>query len=200
MSDAPKVFFFYIKYFNANIKVVLTAFIISYILLIFPVFLCINVKYKKEYKKLFYHVDIFSIKVLNGYIEIVKEGIAIHLTKRKAIIIPFKNMLEMRNKIRPLKDYHIIKLKLNVKFAVGESMILPISLTFLFNFALQFLRFFLFFKKPHVKVLTNFNVYENKDLLNINANATFVFNLLMVIISFIKIWAEKIYYAVKNRR
>lgn len=194
------MFFLYIKYFNANIKVVLTAFIISYIILIFPVFLCINVKYKKEYKKLFYHVDIFSIKVLNGYIEIVKEGIAIHLTKRKAIIIPFKNMLEMRNKIRPLKDYHIIKLKLNVKFAVYESMILPISLTFLFNFALQFLQSILFYGKPYVKLFTDFSIYEKEDLLNINAKATIVFNLLMVIISFIKIGAEKIYYAVKNRR
>ncbi len=178
----------------------LTAFIIIFTVLIFPIFFNIDIKYNKADKKVFYRINIFKITILNGYVELIKEGIAIHLTKRKAIIIPFNKMFEMRNKVKPLKDYHIIKLKLNIKFGIEESMIVPIALSFLSNYVLQVVKWFLFNKKPYVKLLTNFSVYENDDVLDLVTNATVVFNLLMVVISFIKIGVEKIYYAVQNRK
>lgn len=191
----------YINNLNANIKVVLTAFIIVYIILIFPIFLTIKIRVNKGNNRLFYTIVIFGfIKLLNGYLELIKEGIAIHLTRYKAIIIPLKNIFEMRNKIKPLKDYHIIKFNIELALGLNNSLILPVSISFLLNYILQYVEWFLYNKKPYVKIDTNISLYENDNIADLHVKATVVFNLMMVIISLIKIGVEKVFYAIKNRK
>lgn len=190
----------YINNLNANIKVVLTAFIIIFSVIIFPIFITIRISFNKKNEKLYYSIVVFGcIRLLNGYIEIIKEGIAIHLTKYKAIIIPLKNILEMRKKIKPLKDYHVIRFDIKLVFGVNESLIIPISISFVIRYLLQFIEWFLYNKKPYVKINTDISIYEDKDIAELNAKATAVFNLMMVVISLIKIGVEKVFYAIKNR-
>ena len=105
----------------------------------------------------------------------------------------------MRKKIKPLKDYHVIRFDIKLVFGVNESLIIPISISFVIRYLLQFIEWFLYNKKPYVKINTDISIYEDKDIAELNAKATAVFNLMMVVISLIKIGVEKVFYAIKNR-
>ena len=94
----------------ANIIFVLATIITIYSILIFPILLNGNLSFNKNYKVINYNVKLFGfLKVLYGYFELDNEGIIVHLTKSKAILITFKDILSLRKKIKPLKDYHLFK-------------------------------------------------------------------------------------------
>ena len=80
------MFFLYIKTYNANIKYrVLSAIVIIFSLIIFPIFLKANISFSKEKNKMFFVFYLFGVKVIKGYAEIISEGRIVHLTKTKAI-------------------------------------------------------------------------------------------------------------------
>ena len=193
--------FLYIKNLTANIKIVLTIVILTYILLIFPIFIRIDVAFTKDAKKILYKIRLFNLFVLfYGYVEKVNEGIAIHLSKRKAIIITNDKLFDVKNKIKPLKDYHVIRLFMQIDLGNKESILTSLSTAWSINFVTQYVEWFLENSKPYVKFNSAINVYEEKDLFCVKINATFVFNLLMVTISLIKILLEKTFYAIKYRK
>ena len=193
--------FLYIKNLTANIKIVLTIVILTYILLIFPIFIRIDVAFTKDAKKILYKIRLFNLFVLfYGYVEKVNEGIAIHLSKRKAIIITNDKIFDVKNKIKPLKDYHVIRLFMQIDLGNKESILTSLSTAWSINFVTKYVEWFLENSKPYVKFNSAINVYEEKDLFCVKINATFVFNLLMVTISLIKILLEKTFYAIKYRK
>ena len=193
--------FLYIKNLTANIKIVLTIVILTYILLIFPIFIRIDVAFTKDAKKILYKIRLFNLFVLfYGYVEKVNEGIAIHLSKRKAIIITNDKLFDVKNKIKPLKDYHVIRLFMQIDLGNKESILTSLSTAWSINFVTKYVEWFLENSKPYVKFNSAINVYEEKDLFCVKINATFVFNLLMVTISLIKILLEKTFYAIKYRK
>ncbi len=193
--------FLYIKIINANIKIVLITVILTYVLLIFPIFIRFNVAYSNEVSKVFYKVKLFNFIVLfYGYVEKIDEGIAIHLNKRKAIIITNDKIFDVGNKIKPLKDYHVIKFNAQIDLGSKENVIAPLSLAYVINFVAQYFEWFLENSKPYVKYNKVINVYEDEELFLLKTNATFVLNLLMITISIIKILVEKTFYAIKNRK
>ena len=70
---------------------------------------------------------------------------------------------------------------------------------FLINYLYQNVKWFLYHKKPYLDVNTIIKIY-NEEVFNIYNSTTIVFNLLIIIISFIKIIVEKVFYALKHRK
>ena len=167
--------------------------------LIFPIFLKINIRFDKE-QKLIYNIKLFNfIKVIGGNVGLLKEGIIIHLTKRKATIIEYKDIISLRKKFEPVKDFHFINFYSNIKIGASNNFL---TLTKLGYFYLIFVNIFegiIKIYKPYLDLYNYISIYEDKDLLEVICKLNLVFNLLVIMISVIKIFMEKRIYAIKRR-
>ncbi len=174
--------------------------IISFIIIIFPLLLNINLLFIKEHKKLYFTLGLYKISFLSGYVEIVDDSLAIHLSNKKAIIIPFKSFFELEKKIKPLKDYHVIKFKYLVELGSENNMLSSVSIGFIINYVFNIGKKIVNGIKPYVTIDGQTDVYENKNVFNVYIRASVLFNLLMVLLSLIKIILEKIIYAIGAKK
>ena len=189
----------YIKIQFANSILVLIVTVIISIIIIFPIFINIKINFDSSIKKIYYEIKIFFIKILYGYIEKDTEGIIIHLNKRKAILIFYKDLFTMKDKAKPLKDYHLINFSSEISVGIKNDVIKALELGYLYNYIMFYIKWLTFNKKPYFNLDTKVNIYEEKNLFIYKCNSTVLLNLLMIIISLIKIFVEKIYYAIRNR-
>ena len=194
--------FLYILEFFANIIIVLIFAIILFSLLVFPLFVNVKICLLSKNKKLFFVVQLFSfIKLIGGYIEILEgDGIIIHLSKRKATIIDKKSILSMGKKVKPLKDYHVIKFEVLIELGAKNSELLNMETAFIINFAFEIAKWLIYNKKPYVKFDRRINIYEELTDTNLFVNSVFLLNLLMIVLSLIKIMVGKIIYAISRRK
>ena len=183
----------------ADIKIVLTTIIIIYSLLIFPILLNGNLSFNNIENRINYSIKLFGVfKIIYGYFELDEEGIIVHLTKSKAILIKFTDILSIRKKFKPLKDYHLLKFNSTLDIDVSGYELNIAFITF-YSFFVQILGEIFNISKPYFNLNNTINIYENSNVLNYKCNANLVFNLLMIIISALKIIVEKIIYAINNR-
>ncbi len=174
--------------------------VIVYAILIFPLFININIQYTKGTKILEYNIKLFSfIRVLFGYIELIDEGIIIHINNKKAILIFYNNLFSMRKKFKPLKDYHIFRFNTNISIGILDDEVQKLKLVFMYNYIFNVVGQCASQIKPYLSLKSKICLYENKDLLTFTVKTTFVLNILMILISIIKIILEKMIYAIKNR-
>lgn len=178
----------------------LTLSIVIFITLIFPIFINLDACFIKERSKIYYKISLFYIiNILNGYIELIEEGIIIHLNKFKAVIIPYKNLLGMRKKFKPLKDYHFLRFNSILELGGENDLMNSFSIGYVYNYIFQYVNWFLYHQKPYVKLNNKTIIYKDDNRLNYYCNITVILNLLMILISVIKILMEKILYAIRNK-
>ena len=173
--------------------------ILGFIIIVFPFFIRLDIIFNNTSKKLFVKVYIFGIMVLKSYAELINEGVIFHLTKRKAVIFPFKNAVNIRKKFKPIKDFHFINFDFLIEIGNDKQPMNAFTKGFLINYLYQNVKWFLYHKKPYLDVNTIIKIY-NEEVFNIYNSTTIVFNLLIIIISFIKIIVEKVFYALKHRK
>ncbi len=176
----------------------LTIIIIIYSLLIFPIFVNGKLSINNEQKRINYSVNLGVFKLLYGYFELDKEGIIIHLTRRKAVLIRFSDLLSIRKKFKPLKDYHLLKYNSTLDLGISGSEI-SIEFLILYSFITQIIGEIINVNKPYFEVYNTLNIYEDSKISNYRLKINLVFNLLMVIIRVFRIIVEKIIYAIKSR-
>jgi hypothetical protein len=99
-----------------------------------------------------------------------------------------------RKKIKPLKDYHIIsfysilELRLNPQSFTGLFPIIYVCHNDIFTKIIKNI-------KPYVKLDNRLFLYKMKKDLELFIETKTIFNLLMIVLSLIKILTEKIIYA-----
>lgn len=175
--------------------------VIICVLIFFPLFLNINIFYNNKEKKLFYKLYLFKFIVLiKGYAEKIEEGFAFHISKKKAFIIEYKSLLGLNKKIKPLKDYHIIKFYSEIDYGNVENNINSVFIAKYYEIINNLFCKVLVNNKPYIKINNNFNVYLDSNVFNIKCKITIILNLFMIILSLIKIFVGKIFYAFKFRK
>ena len=177
----------------------LIAFIISYTLLIFPIFIRFYGEIDKETKKLKYKIKLFRfITIFFGYAEFIDEGIAVHVNNIKAYIIYYKEFFAIHNKIKPLKDYHLYRLKsvISIGSSANDKML---TFIIIYNAIVNAFGYTINKIKPYVKIKNDVNVYYDTNMFNVKFNFVIVLNLLMIFLSFIKVYLEKMFYAIKRQ-
>lgn len=179
---------------------VLIAVIIIYFTIIFPFFLNVHVGYNHNYKKLFVFFRLFKIPIFRFYIENLNEGFAIHLTKRKAFIIKYSKVLGLGKKIKPLRDYHIVKINSFLKMGYNDNAMQVTSSAFILSFINNIVFKIIHRLKPYVNIKNDIYIFEKEELFELYAEFLIIFNLLMVLISLIKILLGRIYYAITSRK
>lgn len=169
---------------------------IFFAILIFPIYLNIKVFYNKKIKKIFLRVDIFRIiKLVGGYYSFYKDGVAFHIRENKALLFPYNNSLELKNKVKPLKDYHVKKIVFRIDVGTKNQEDLSMLLLYIYVWHNSIVKSVLYNVKPYVEYKNNLNIFEGCDRLNTFIEFTTIFNLLMIILSLIKIFLEKTIYA-----
>jgi len=175
---------------------VIITIIVVFAILIFPIFISLDGAFILSDKKIHYKIKIFKIfNLFYGYVEKDAGGIIIHISKRKAIYIPYSSMFDMSKKFKPLRDYHLIKFNSLLEVG-GEKVFYSLCFSFVYNYIDNIISWFFYHKKPYFKFDNRVLLYENEQKFNYFLQATVVFNILMVVISFIKILVEKIIYAI----
>jgi hypothetical protein len=89
-------------------------------------------------------------------------------------------------------------LKTVTEIGVSDSAILPTVLSFSLSFIDKIVCWFLYNYKPQLDVDNRFFVFEGENRLEVFFKLCIVLNVLMIIISAIKILTEKVLYAIGN--
>jgi len=180
---------------------VLAVSIIVFSILIFPLFISVKACIIFNDKKLYFTLQLFGfIKLLGGYVELGKDGLIIHLSKNKAIIIEKKNLLSVGKKFKPLKDYHVIKFVFLLEIGAKNRELIALESAFIVNYISEIAKWIIYNKKPYVNYSGNVNMYQDTDNINIFIDTVFLLNLLMILLSLIKIIWEKMIYALSRRK
>lgn len=193
--------FSYILAFNANIiDTVLVAVVCIFVILVFPIFTNIRVKFDKIKPNLYYKISFFGIiSIINGYAQVLNNEIIFHLTKKKAVIVKGSDIFSIRKKFKPLQDYHLIKLNCTINLGFENNALLAMSLIHVYNYFFNLISWYFYHNKPYLSINNEFNFYEQKDVFSFRIKGVILFNLLMILISIFKILMEKIIYAIRIR-
>ena len=169
------------------------------LLIIFPLFFTGYFLFDAKDVKLKYVLKIFFIPIIKGYAEFEKNEFIFHLTRKKAIIVPINKIFDVKKNFEPLKDYHLISAKLVVNYSDFDTEINSFAIGFLFNYLSNLFNWFMLNKKPYFRFRTQFNLNLYNSFY-LSFNGTVVFNILMVILSFIKIIMEKLVYVFTRKQ
>lgn len=126
------------------------------------------------------------------------DGVAIHYSNKKALLIKNYELLGIGKKFEPFKDYHLKTLKTTLDVGDNKKNIISPICVFIINYILCTTEKILFVKKNYINFDYKINLFEKSNVFNIYVNAKVLFNLLTVLISIIKILGEKITYVIKR--
>jgi len=189
----------YINYINAYIKIVIKIAVIIFLILIFPIFIGFNFHYLNNTRKVYFEIKLFNfVNVFNGSINFHLKNIVIKNNFNKDILISYRKLIGLKNKINPLKDFNIIKFNSIVEIG-SKNPLLAIGLGNFINIIIQNLGFAIKSVKPYLYNENDILVYANEKKLKIYCNGYLVFNILTVILSLIKIGVEKVINGKRKR-
>lgn len=150
-----------------------------------PIFIKTDSHYDMNRKKLGFSLFIFGfIKILGGYIGTYKGGLALHLSEKKAILVPYNKLNSERKRFSFIKTFRIITF--NVTIETGAEYLLPISLT------QTLMRTYFLSMGGDVNKIKNNLWLTDGDVLRISLRSVLAFNLYILIKNFIKFIKEKI--------
>lgn len=168
--------------------------IIIVIILIFPIFIDLKITNLSGIDKIYFKFSLFSfVKVLYGEVNINKLGFVINLYNKKKIVYPFKKLLNLRENIKPLRDYHLLRFNVLLKLSTSDNLDHALIIASFFQTINQILANSIRQLKPYVKFNNYIDLYENLNEKKLFISFKFVFNLLTVLLSFIKKLLGKIY-------
>lgn len=80
------------------------------LLFLFPIFVYLDAFVDAEENKCWFALSLFKFfKVFGGYLQIKKEGLVFHISKEKAVILPYAQMAPMRKKFEITKGFQLYR-------------------------------------------------------------------------------------------
>lgn len=156
--------------------------LLLFILIFFPIVTEIDAHFDIREKKVGFSIFFYRLfKIFGGYINTYPGGIAMHLSRKKAILFPYRNMKEDGKRFSFFKSVKPIYTRITTE--TGVEYLLPITAITLFLQAISLT------KKP--KIENNLWLTDG-DVLKISARVAFYFSLYTLLCNFIKFLKEKI--------
>lgn len=172
--------------------------ILIYTILIFPIFLTVYINFDKSDNVVFVTFRLFNIKIITISAKLFPKGLFINLTRKKTIIVPLTNLINARKKFAPLKDYHFIKFYFELEMGNYEHAPNLLFASLAINSFFNYFQWFLAHNKPYATIENTLKTHLDKNVFKVKSKLIIVFNLLMILLSLIKILAEKMNYAFKK--
>ena len=168
------------------------AVVIPLAILFFPIYLETDAHYDLNRRKLGFAVYFYKkIPLVGGYVTTYKGGIAVHVSQKKAFLIPYKQMDSERKKFSFFKTFHLKTFNLTTESGAEYLFITAISHAVLRS---------IFFIKGGKKERIENNLWlTDGDVLRISLNVLFYFNLFILLKSFIKFCKEKIQISCRKK-
>ncbi len=168
------------SFFYAGIVLSVLGFI-----LFFPFFLNLNAHYDMNRKKLCFSICIYAkIKLIGGYINAYPQGVALHVSPKKAILIRYTDLDAERKKFSFMKTLDIRAVELTTETCPEYLMGVGV-----FNILCQALGLISGCKRENIK--TNIWLVKS-DTLSISVRITWLFNGYMLLTELIRVLKEKI--------
>ncbi len=157
----------------------------TFLLLFFPVYIETDAHYDMNRRKFSFAVYAYKlIRIFGGYAATYPGGIALHITKKKAILIPYSEMDSERKKFSFIKTF---RLKSFVLTTETGAEYLPLTAV-----AHATLRTVFFIRGGDKRGVENNLWLTDGDILRISLNCLIRFNLFILLKTFIKFCKEKI--------
>lgn len=156
-----------------------------FILLFLPIVIELDAHYDMNRRKFAFASYLYGkIKLIGGYIGIYPGGIALHLSKKKAKLIPYAKVNSERKRFSFLRTFRLIGFTLTTE--TGVEYLFPISTLH------TLLRGYFFAIGGDKEKIENNLWLTDGDVLRISLNCIIYFNLLILLKNLFKFIKEKI--------
>lgn len=153
--------------------------------LFFPIVVETDAHYDMNRKKFGFAVFLYKfIKVIGGYAATYEGGVALHVSPKKAVLIPYSKMNSERKRFSFVKTFRLIAFTLTTE--TGAEYLMPVWV------AQTALRAYFFATGGEKENVENNLWLTDGDVLRISLNSVVYFNLFILLRSFIKFLKEKI--------
>ena len=152
--------------------------------LFFPIVIQTDVHYDINGKKAGFVVFLYKIfKIIGGYIQTYQGGLALHVSPKKAILIPYEQLNNERKKFSFIRTFRLISFTLTPE--TGAEYLFPVSIA-------QIILRSIFLAQGGQKENVENNLWlTDGDTMRISMHSVIYFNLFILLCNVIKFIKEK---------
>lgn len=155
------------------------------VILFFPIYIETNAHYDMNRRKLTLGVYLYKfLRIFGGYLATYSGGIAFHVSKKKAMLIPYSQVNAERKRFSIFRTFRLKSIRLTVE--TGAEYLLPIAMMH------ELLQTYSSLKSERSFSCRNVLWLNNGDLLRISLQFTVYFNLYIILRFIYKVLKEKI--------
>ena len=93
------------------------------LLFLFPLYVSVEAHLDVKENKCWFRISLYRhLKILGGYGQLIKDGIALHITKKKAIFIPYAKMADTRKKFEITQGFQLMRFHQIIETGGAESI------------------------------------------------------------------------------
>ena len=174
--------------------------------ILFPLFLSIHLYADIKERKLYFSLYILRIfKVYGGYATLYDGGIAFHLTKNRAALLPYSEIVNASNNLdfKISRGFYIYAFSSIAEIGAKSEPAAAVLAAALIQIVSGFAAGYVFSRKKCASFKSDDILYEGSDNIKIGVRIILVFNFLVVIMAALKILlqtiTEKIHEYKRNR-
>lgn len=165
----------------------------------FPVFLWLDVYADIRKNRVWFSLSTYRyLKLFGGYSQLDREGIAVHLTKKKAIFLPFDKMADTRKKFEITKGFQLWRFHQVVETG-GSDTVYGIFLAALIQSVSGGTFGYLKTKHPFLS-LKNSTLLGEKPCLKLSFQTAVIFNGLVLTLAIVKKILEALINWIRKKR
>lgn len=166
---------------------VILPFLIAGAILFFPIYLEGDAYYDVNKRKFGFILKAYKvIKLFGGYVATYRGGLAVHISPKKAILVPYSDLDNERKRFSFVQTFRLKTLSLTTE--TGVEYLLPVS----FFQIITKTAFLIIGKIKKTEHIHSRVWLTDGDALKISLNCLVYFNLFILLCNFIKFLKEKI--------
>lgn len=164
-----------------------------------PVFLFADVYLDVRENKCWFSLSLYKhFKIYGGYAQMEPDGIALHLTKKKAVFVPYAQMTDTRKKFEITKGFQLWRFHQIIETG-GAERIYGIFLATLFQSAIAAVFSVLQTQHPFLSLKNSTLLVENPTL-KVTLETALIFNGPVITVALIKKLLEAIINWIRTRK
>ncbi|MDE6412155.1 MAG: hypothetical protein K2L02_06505 [Clostridia bacterium] len=164
-----------------------------------PLYVGVEAHVDVRENKCWFRIGLYRfIKILGGYGQLGKDGIALHITKKKAIFIPYAKMADTRKKFEITQGFQLLRFHQIIETGGAES-IYGIMLGAVSNSIAGSVFSILQTKYPFLSLKNNL-LLTNKTELKVTLQSEVVFNGLVIAVALTKKLLEALINWIRTKK
>lgn len=171
------------------------------VFLLFPIFVRINAFADAADRKIYFSLYLLRVfKLYGGYVTFGKSGLVFHLTDKKAVLLPYREMVDTRKKFEIAKGFLVLKYGQVAEIGVSENAALGVLAVSVVNIVTGIWAGYLAADKNCNACSGDIILHKDRNCLKFSVSATVMFNFAILLLAGFKILLRKIVEAVYEQR